>query len=836
MTDIIGIRLDGLAVSLYFKFSGRPASADCMNAVGNIGIAANINGGSVGLGASGTFNLTSSLSGSSSSYLTVTNHTLATNGNAISVGYIQFSTASVFNFTNSTITLSATNGWYNLSGSPTLTSSGSTIILNNNTTFYGDGQTYNAVQFNGTGTSTIQGSNTFASIALGGGASQILKFTDGTTQTTGTLTTDALAKNLQGTSTAGWTITKSGGGAVNLDNLTISHSTATPASTWFDGYSSTVTTSTGWNSGTSTPSVSLSSPTNPAATSVTLNGSVSMGTETSLATEFEYGLTTSYGSTQAVTGSPITSSGSVTASLTGLTAGTIYHYRLTAVGNSTYHSTDGTFQTGVTPVSQSTDLSGNTFDGFILYNGYYYGSSRTDHYVYKINSNNYSDVTTCFDNSVLFGDAICEANGFIWAGTVEGSVVQINPATMTTVSTTQVLSGANYEIGAMTADSTNVYVVGSLDDGSADDGVGVLNLTTLAVNNANVTVAGAGTHSLLHELVISGNNLFTDNQGDYIIEINATTLAVENSAVESGGATSEEMVQDANYVYNITEDPSGNVNIQRWSKANLSETNCQITNAVAGSGLDSIIMLSDGSLLVGTNAVCTGGSTYLYRTTPSFTYSGTTYILSGITNTALQVNKIIQDGDYLDVLTIGHSGLHTPIDIIRYIMPYVTAPTIDNGSTGSIAASTASVSGTANAGNASIVTMGVQWGTATGVYGTTIDGTLNGTSYTVPLSGLPTHSTIYYRTFITTVEGTVNGTEETFSTLALASQFTGFTSIVLIVPLIVFVAMFFGSGIFLLSGFQHHDMKEIVASIIMIVILVISFSMFLSALAPLLTM
>jgi hypothetical protein len=61
-------------------------------------------------------------------------------------------------------------------------------------------------------------------------------------------------------------------------------------------------------------------------------------------TRVEYGLTTAYGTN--VNGSPLTGGGPVTASLSGLTTATLYHYRLQTVqgGNTTY-SPDFTFTT-----------------------------------------------------------------------------------------------------------------------------------------------------------------------------------------------------------------------------------------------------------------------------------------------------------------------------------------------------------------------------------------------------------------------------------------------------------------------------------------------------------
>ena len=85
-------------------------------------------------------------------------------------------------------------------------------------------------------------------------------------------------------------------------------------------------------------------------TTATLNGTVNpSGSETTY--QFEYGLTVSYGST-----TPITSAGSgftavpVSAALTGLSPGTLYHFRVTATnGGGTANGADATFTTFAVP-------------------------------------------------------------------------------------------------------------------------------------------------------------------------------------------------------------------------------------------------------------------------------------------------------------------------------------------------------------------------------------------------------------------------------------------------------------------------------------------------------
>jgi phosphodiesterase/alkaline phosphatase D-like protein len=88
----------------------------------------------------------------------------------------------------------------------------------------------------------------------------------------------------------------------------------------------------------------------------TLNGTVNAGNDTATVT-FEYGLTASYGSAVTAVQSPITGvvGTAVSAALSGLSADTVYHYRVTARnGSGTTNGADMTFFTGVLPPSATT--------------------------------------------------------------------------------------------------------------------------------------------------------------------------------------------------------------------------------------------------------------------------------------------------------------------------------------------------------------------------------------------------------------------------------------------------------------------------------------------------
>ncbi len=94
-------------------------------------------------------------------------------------------------------------------------------------------------------------------------------------------------------------------------------------------------------------------------TTATLNGTVNPNNESTVI-NFEYGLTTGYGTTTAADQSPLTATGGtpVTLDLTGLTPDTTYHYRVTATNaNGTSNGTDMTFYTGTTVPTVTTEAA-----------------------------------------------------------------------------------------------------------------------------------------------------------------------------------------------------------------------------------------------------------------------------------------------------------------------------------------------------------------------------------------------------------------------------------------------------------------------------------------------
>ena len=101
----------------------------------------------------------------------------------------------------------------------------------------------------------------------------------------------------------------------------------------------------------SPPTLTVAAASSVAGTTATLNGTVNPNGLVTTA-QFEYGLTTSYGSTASVTLSPNNGSSAqgVSAAIAGLSPGTAYHYRLTATNSvDTTNTSDATFTTAFNP-------------------------------------------------------------------------------------------------------------------------------------------------------------------------------------------------------------------------------------------------------------------------------------------------------------------------------------------------------------------------------------------------------------------------------------------------------------------------------------------------------
>ena len=210
--------------------------------------------------------------------------------------------------------------------------------------------------------------------------------TETTVTLNGTLDTNGGENNtLQGfeygtTSSYGTTTSSSGSFSTgtfsaNITGLTCNttyHYRAYSANTLRAGYGSDTTFTT---SACDAPAVSTSSASSITSLTATLNGDVTeLGSGNSTIQGFQYGTTSSYGTTTSSSGS--FSTGTFSANITGLTCNTTYHYRAystnpsgTGYGSDTTFTTSSTCPPTVTASSSSVDINTATLSGQITDGG-----------------------------------------------------------------------------------------------------------------------------------------------------------------------------------------------------------------------------------------------------------------------------------------------------------------------------------------------------------------------------------------------------------------------------------------------------------------------------------
>lgn len=170
--------------------------------------------------------------------------------NTTNFGFSYATTVKTLTMGSGTWTLSGTGTVWNIAVAPnTFNKDTANIVLSDTSTtartFAGGGLTYNKLTIGGTtgvSTLTFTGSNTFSELASTKTVAHTLSFTAGTTTTVAAWTITGTSGNvvtIQSATAASHTLTKTGGGVVSSDYMSISRSTATPSNTWYAGTNST---------------------------------------------------------------------------------------------------------------------------------------------------------------------------------------------------------------------------------------------------------------------------------------------------------------------------------------------------------------------------------------------------------------------------------------------------------------------------------------------------------------------------------------------------------------------------------------------------------------------
>jgi hypothetical protein len=368
------------------------------------------------------------------------------------------------------------------------------------------------------------------------------------------------------------------------------------------------------------PTVVTTAATSISATAATLNGTVNANGASTTVT-FNYGLTTAYGSTVAgvpatVTGTTVTADA---AAITGLTANTTYHFRISGTSaNGASNGNDMTFTTtGPPPTVVTTAATGITGTTATL-NG-------------TVNANG-------LVSTVTFEYGLTTAYGT----TVPGVPATVSGSTVTAVSAaiTGLLPGNTYHFRV---DAVNANGTSNGNDMSFATPTLAPNITTYAATAINTTIA------TLNGLA-NANGASTTVWFDWGLTAAYGTTVAGTPATVNGNT-------DTQFSTNLTGLTNGTTYHYRARGVNsVGTTNGNDMTFVTG-----CFAAGQAGPITGPGQVCQGGSGYVYTVAPIANASG--YVWT------LPVGGIITSGANTNIITVSYS----PTAVSGYVYVYATA-------------------------------------------------------------------------------------------------------------------------------------------------------------------
>ena len=266
--------------------------------------------------------------------------TLNAGASIITTTVLTYITGAVFNLASSVLNVTSFVDGSGGGGAPTVNCGTSTINCSED--FNGYGLTYYNVNLTGTTTATVKGICTFHHFTIDRSAgAKIVHFTAGTTQTA-----DQFYFPVSGTTVLTMNSTSAGShwdlhqtsGVVSTDYVSLQDSHASGGALFAAGANSTdVSGNTGWLFiGLITPVVTTGAPTDLLFYTAKLNGTLSVvGSFSPVFVFFQYGLDQSYGTNTVE--QPTAIVGSFSQTISGLSTGATYHYRIAVRYNSTFY-------------------------------------------------------------------------------------------------------------------------------------------------------------------------------------------------------------------------------------------------------------------------------------------------------------------------------------------------------------------------------------------------------------------------------------------------------------------------------------------------------------------
>jgi hypothetical protein len=495
------------------------------------------------------------------------------------------------------------------------------------------------------------------------------------------------------------------------------------------------------------PTVSTTAATLVANTTATVNGNVNANNYSTVVT-FEYGLTNTYGSTASAVPSPVTGtvSTAVSANLTGLTEGQLYHFRVKAVSSGgTVYGDDLTFTTLQQPTPTTGSASAVLFSTATLYG--------------TVNANNSSTTVTFeYGTTISYGTSIAST-----PGTVSGSTP----------------SGVSADLTGLTAGTLYHFRVKAVSVGGTVYGNDNTFTTNTPPTIASVTASPVGTTTATLNCTVNANGQSTTIFGfEYGLTASYGYLASGTPGTVTGNTPTTVtssitgLSSGTLYHYRVRVISMG---ITFYSSDNTLTTQCiapsATTNAASSvtnstSTLNGIINANNSSTTVSFDY----GLTIAYGSSqagPPSPVTGTgntpvSAIISGLTPNTLYHYRV--KGINCGGTTNGGNSTFTTLATL-------TTTTISN-----ITSTTASSGGTIVVdGGQNITARGVCWSTSinpTISNSKTSDGTGTGT-FTSSLTGLTLGTTYYVRAYATNNGGTSYGNQTSFVAVSIGDSYQG---------------------------------------------------------------
>ena len=483
----------------------------------------------------------------------------------------------------------------------------------------------------------------------------------------------------------------------------------------------------------------------------TLNGTVNAN-YASTAVTFEYGLTTSYGTSVSATPGTVTggSNTSVSASLSGLSPNTTYHFRVVGVNSEgTTNGSDLTFTTLAVAPTATTSAASTVGGTSATLNG-------------TVNANNASTTVT-FEYGLT---------------TSYGTSVSATPGTVTGTGDASVSAS----LSSLSPNTTYHFrVVGVNSEGTTNGSD--LTFTTLAVAPTATTSAASavgGTSATLNG-TINANNASTTVTFEYGLttsygtSVSATPGTVTGTGDTSVSASLSSLSPNTTYHFRVVGvNSAGTTNgsdLTFTTPAVAPTATTSAASAVGGTSatLNGTVNANNAS----TTVTFEYGLTTSYGTSVSATPGTVTG--TGDTSVSASLSSLAPNTTYhFRVVGVNSAGTTNGSDL-TFTTPAV-APTATTSAASAVGGTSATLNGTVNANNAS-TTVTFEYGLTTS-YGTSVSatpGTVTGTgdtSVSASLSSLSPNTTYHFRVVGVNSEGTTNGSDLTFTTLAVAPTAT----------------------------------------------------------------